>query len=186
MASFEAGHIYITATVDDNPFVSHLDFDDLAFVDFGRDIYMDRSGTLNEMASTISVKIKNGTTSIDLKNLVTIDEADGNIGLLYLIVYEGKNLPIEQIGLDLDYHARLLAIFGSEGGQEAQRALIDANNQNAIQAMLEERLLPGDWISFQIVVWGDYDTLYDKMNYLNDTHFLDLSVHTIQWEGVIE
>jgi hypothetical protein len=186
MASFEAGHIYITATVDEESFVSHLDFDDLAFVDYVRDIYMDRSGTLNKMASTISVKIKNGTTSVDLKNLVTVEETDGNIGLLYLIIYEGKNLPIEQIGLDLDYHARLLTIFGSEGSQEAQRVLIGSNNQSAIQSMLDERLFPGDWISFQIVVWGDYDTLYDKMNYLNDTHFLDLSVHSIQWEEVIE
>jgi hypothetical protein len=184
MAEFFNGEIIIETQVNGIYDLDELPLRDIAYVDFVQDVLWDSSGALNNMASVISVQIINGIYSTDVKNLIQLTETTGN-GLLYMIVYEGKNIPSGSIGSPLDYHSLLQTIFAGESNPTNARALLTAHNETVIQTMATEKLEGNEWMSFQIVSWGDYDVLTNPLSYLFYTYEFDLSISTIQWEGVV-
>ncbi len=186
MSSFEAGEILTLTYANGSAITTSFQLEDLAYVGFFDDIYLDRSNVLNQMASVGTIRIINDIDSVDIKNLVEIDITGQTNGLFYLIVYEGKNVPVEQIGLDLDYHAIIQTIIGSESSEIIQRQLLTDYNANTIQTIHNEQLSGADWISFQIAVWGDYEALAVPLNYLSYTYSLNLNINFIQWEGMVE
>ena len=185
MVSFETGELIIFTKTNGYYDVSNMEFDDLTFVDFVDDVYLNRAGSLNNAASIISVQLINGVDSDHLKNLIELTETDSETGLYYLIVYEGKNVAQELIGTPIDYHAQILTIFGSETIASVQRQLTSNYNASVLQTIYAEQLAPGEWLSFQIVVWGDYDILVNPYYYLSRGHTMQMTVKTTQWEGEI-
>jgi len=185
LATFEAGKIVLTTTVNGSPITSNIYFNNLAYVDFSEDVYEDSSGELNRIASVTSVRLIDGMGSIEIRNQIEIQETSERVGLLLLIIYEGKSVPFYQIGVEMDYHSLILSIIGEETNEVNQRQLITNYNLNSILMMNSTPLSAGEWISFQIVAWGDYNSLASPSLFLSDYRHLQISIFTEQWEGGI-
>lgn len=182
MVQFKNGEIIVSTKINEMVDINDLQLQDIAYVDFVNDVLWNSSGDLNKMASVVSVQIINDVNSPDVKNLIELTETTGN-GLLYMIVYEGKNILPELIGEPMDYYSLLQTIFGGESNPTNARALLAANNELVIQNMASEKLEGSDWMSFQIVSWGDFNVLANPLSYLAYTFEIDLSISTVQWEG---
>ncbi|MFA7422622.1 MAG: hypothetical protein WCZ00_02685, partial [Acholeplasmataceae bacterium] len=58
-------------------------------------------------------------------------------------------------------------------------------NQLVIEDIFDEILRPEDQITFQIVMWGDYDALINPETYLETSFMLTLNVESINDKGEI-
>jgi hypothetical protein len=152
-------------------------------VDFSRDIIINEDGVLNKLASTSFIQITNDALSSDVKNIITLQNQSD--GLFYLLYYEGKNLDGSLKNQDVDWYSIITTTIGSEVNEMTQRSLLNDYNAFVLTTISNVMLSPGDYISLQIAIWGDYDMLLDTSTYLSDSYSLQISIATTQWEGAL-
>lgn len=160
MGEFEADEFHVVVKVNDQVEVNNIKLNDLAFIDYEKDFILDKYHTLNQLASIVTITVENGENSIYLKNQIEI-AADN--GLLYMIV----------LGEDgSDYYGLVhsfITDIAIEEYNDARR--ISLQNRN---------IAPGASFTFRIIVWGDYNSLEDKENYLNNTYQMNVRITSIQ------
>lgn len=180
LATFKSGQIDVSVNINAAPIQEELAFNDLAFMDFSSDIIADDDEVLNLMASITQIKINNSLNSSDVNTQLSIDPDEG---LFYLLYYEGKNLT--PAALDYNWHNLIVTVVGSETNVSAQRNLLATYNAGVIADIASIKLEPGDWITLQIAVWGDYEELSAPSLYLSDSYDMLISIASTQWEGAI-
>ncbi|MGD9605253.1 MAG: hypothetical protein AB7V00_03725 [Bacilli bacterium] len=183
LATFESGQIVVEVSVDETLIVETINITDLAFMDFSSDVISDEDGVLNVMATTKLIKIFNSASSSYVSNIIEI--TNQTEGLFFLFYFEGENLSSELMGLDIDWHNIISTAIGTELNESAQRTLLDSYNATVLSTISQTLLEPGEWLSLQVAIWGDYDALTDPTNYLTDTYSMQISIATTQWEGAI-
>lgn len=181
LATFEAGVLEISLKANDEMIMYDLAFDDLAFIDFESEVVLDQYNTLNHMASSIKVDL---TTDIDAplsRHKITIDESQLIPGLIYVIVYDGINIDPELV--TSDYHTYIAAIISGQSTKIDQINAIEMHNMQVLNDIYNTSLFAGDTLTFQVVMWGDYDGLSVPENYLDETFILSLKVESINDKG---
>ncbi len=182
-AAFESGQIIVDVSIDEALITETINIADLAFVDFSSDIIINEDGVLNKLASTSFIQITNDALSSDVKNIITLQNQSD--GLFYLLYYEGKNLDSSLKNQDVDWYSIITTTIGSEVNEMTQRSLLNDYNAFVLTSISNVMLSPGDYISLQIAIWGDYDMLLDASTYLTDSYSLQISIATTQWEGAL-
>lgn len=181
LATFEAGVLEISLEANDEMIMYDLVFDDLAFIDYESEVVLDQYDTLNHMASAIKVDLKTDLDAPLSRHKITIDETNLIPGLIYVIVYDGIN--VDPLLVTTDYHTYVTDIIsGYSSKTEQMNAIINHNNQ-VINDIYNTSLFAGDMMTFQIVMWGDYDTLLVPENYLDETFILSLKIESINDKG---
>ncbi len=175
LATFEAGELSIKMRADDAQLDYHITIDDLAFIDFENELILDKYNTFNHMATQVKVDIIADQDAPLSRHLVSIDQSQLIDGLIYIIIYEGMNNEDTE-PLTSDYHTYISQIIDGYSTKEDQLNAISLHNQEVIELMYQEVLKPNDKITFQIVLWGDYDQLETPDQYLDETFTLTLIV----------
>lgn len=152
----------------------------LTYIDFNKDIVLNTSGALNMIATPIAITIENSNSGVAVRNKVDVSSFDGQ-SLVYVIIIEGVNV-VDPQSYETDYHGYLSVLIGSESTETGQRGAINIHNQNMLQYIETVSLQQTETITFQIVVWADYD-LYSGQNYLDDVYNLSLVIDTVQADG---
>jgi hypothetical protein len=181
LATFEAGVLEISLKANDEMFMYDLAFDDLAFIDFESEVVLDQYQTLNHLASSIKVDL---TTDLDAplsRHKITIDETNLVSGLIYVIVYDGVN--VDPLSVTTDYHTYIANIISGYLTKTEQMNAIIAHNAQVLNEIYNQTLFAEDTLTFQVVMWGDYDTLTIPENYLDETFILSLKVESINDKG---
>lgn len=158
-----------------------LAFDDLAFIDFESEVVLDQYDTLNHMASSIKVDLSTDVNAPLSRHKITIDETQLIPGLIYVIVYDGINVDPELV--ISDYHAYIATIISGQSTKIDQMNAIVTHNQQVLNDIYNTSLFAGDTLTFQVVMWGDYDALTVPENYLDETFILSLKVESINDKG---
>ncbi len=177
----ETHEISLTLDVNDMIVVESLILDDLAFIDYEHDFVLNETDTLNIMASTWLIKLESSDTSPLAKHKVTIDGAQP--GIIYLVIYEGMNGELTEIITEYDQLIELI-ISGYET-QEEQLAAIDVHNQVVLDEIYRNVFSPGDYVEFQIVIWGNYGALEPQESYLDISFELTLSIESVNSKGEV-
>ena len=176
LASFHTAELSFIAKVNKSDQTELVQINSLVYVDFYNDVVLNRSGSLNKLASVISVQIINGENSLPIKTTFQIVEELNKMGLLMMVVYEGKNLNENQIGSTFDYYNRFKNIIGLETNPDTQRDLITSYNESTINSIKQVQLNVGEWLSFKVALWGDYEKVVNKESYLAETYTLKISM----------
>lgn len=184
LATFEAGELSITMEADDEDLAFNIMIEDLAFIDFQNEVVEDKYETFNHMATFTKIDIISNIDSPLSRQHITIDETNLIPGLMYVIIYEGMNLDESAI-LTTDYHTYISQIINGYTTKEDQVLAINTHNQLVIEDIFDEILRPEDQITFQIVMWGDYDALTNPETYLETSFMLTLNVESINDKGEI-
>ncbi len=175
LATFEAGELSIKMRADDAQLDYHITINDLAFIDFENELILDKYNTFNHMATQVKIDIISDQDAPLSRHLVSIDQSQLIDGLIYIIIYEGMNNEDTE-PLTSDYHTYISQIIDGYSTKEDQLNAISLHNQEVIELMYQEVLKPNDKITFQIVLWGDYDQLETPEQYLDETFTLTLIV----------
>lgn len=184
LASFEAGVLAITSTINDDIFSTTYEISDIAYVDFDKDVVNDVSNTFDEMASSNMIEIVLDPQAPLATHRITIEEPNGQEGLLMLFIYEGVNLDASA-PITSNYHDLIETITTGYSTASQKREAIDNYNQSVLDLIGQTVYEASDAISLQVVVWGDYDELSDPTNYLDLTFSLTITVDTINSKGAI-
>lgn len=183
LVTVNSGHIDVSVKANDNIIINGVVTEDnsLTYIDFSKDIVEDRSKSLNLIATRFKFNIENAENSLSVKNKIDLSSLN-NKSLVYLVINEGINiLPNHEYVSD--YHSYITNIIGSETNESLQRQLITSENTNVINIMKEIVLEELETLSFQVVIWGDYD-LYTGSNYLEEIYLFNVLLETIQFDGV--
>lgn len=154
----------------------------LTYVDFTKDIAQDRSKSLDLIATSIKVEVKNTEGSFSVKNKINLAGLN-TPGLIYILIYEGKNID-ENHFYETNYFTYITNILDGETNEVAQRALITSANQSLITDMSDVVLEELETLTFQIVIWGDYNKLVTPATYLEKVFSFNIEIESIQSDGV--
>lgn len=184
VAAFEAGELAITMKAND----ANLDFDilvdDIAFIDYENEVILDKYQTFNQMASSVRIDIKTDINAPLSKHLISIDETNLIPGLMYILIYEGINLENPNL-ITTDYHTYFNQVIAGYLTKEDQLVALAAHNEQVLNFMYEQVLDAEDEMTFQMVMWGDYDSLTNPETYLDESFILSLTVDSINDKGDI-
>lgn len=181
LAAFETHEILITLEANDTQVINLISQDNLAFIDYEKDFVTDEFDALNVMASVLMIKMQTSSTSPLSKHQLTL--TCNQIGLIYLLVYDGINdlvtPPIET------YDLLVNSIISSYSTKAEQLLAISNYNQNILDYIYSLTFSPNDFIRFQIVVWGDYDALEVQSTYLQSTFDFVLTIESVNSKGEV-
>lgn len=158
--------------------------DDLAFIDYENEVILDKYQTFNHIASSVKIDIISDINAPLSKHLITIDETNLIPGLMYIIIYEGINIEDPSM-MTTDYHTYINQIISGYSTKEEQLLAVKAHNDQMLILMYNQVLKADDQMTFQIVMWGDYDSLTTPEAYLNESFVLSLKVESINDKGEI-
>lgn len=182
LVTITSGHIEVSVKANDVIIIDNIgvESNNLTYIDFTKDIIEDRYNSLNLIATTFKFNVENSESSLSVKNRIDLSDLD-NESLVYVIIDEGKNILLEHNYVN-DYYSYISNIVGTETNEAIQRQLIASANQAVIDAMSEVILEEFETLTFQIVLWGDYDN-YVGSNYLEEIYSFNVLIDTIQWDG---
>jgi hypothetical protein len=182
VASFYSNEILVDLEVNDTIFIDDYVLGDLAFIDYQNDFIDDQYLLLDSLASSIILNIGLSENSPLTRHQIEINNLS-NQGLLFYIIFEGVNLPLEHV-FESVYHSELITIMNGLTLKSEQLAALDLYNASVLSEVMNTLIFPGDIITIQLVIWGDYDGLVIKDDYLNQSYLLELSIESINWRGV--
>lgn len=184
------GNIVVTGANDVDTQVIN---NDLAYIDFINDFILNKYGLLDEMSSQIKISIsaKNNfytRVHINIPNLNSIP------GLLYIVIDESQENSILPIKLQI---ANNYLQYGYDNGttnitwinlidltnltvdstNEQFRTIINNYNHSKLKNIYTSKYYEKNEqinLNYRILVWGDYESVIDKPNYLNQQYKLDI------------
>jgi hypothetical protein len=182
VASFYSNEILVDLEVNDTIFIDDYVLGDLAFIDYQNDFIDDQYLLLDSLASSIILNIGLSENSPLTRHQIEINNLS-NQGFLFYIIFEVVNLPLEHV-FESVYHSELITIMNGLTLKSEQLAALDLYNASVLSEVMNTLIFPGDIITIQLVIWGDYDGLVIKDDYLNQSYLLELSIESINWRGV--
>jgi len=84
-----------------------------------------------------------------------------------------------------DYASLVELIISGYDTKEEQLQAIAIHNQIVLDEIYKHVFNPGDFVEFQIVVWGDYDEVELPNTYLDSNFDLTLAVETVNSKGEV-
>lgn len=177
----ETHEISLTLDVNDDLVVESFVLDDLAFIDYEHDFILNDTTTLNQMASSWLIKLTSSDTSPLAKHKVTFNGDQD--GIIYLVIYEGMNGELSNYVSEYDQLVEL--IISGYSTKEEQLEAISIHNQAVLDDIYLHVFFPGDYVEFQIVIWGDYDALDPEESYLDITFEFSLSIESVNSKGEV-
>ncbi len=183
LASFTAGEIDLELRANHEIVIDHYDLSGLAFIDYEDDLILNTSGSFNDMASVLRLDFVTSENSVAIKNQIDLIENESTQGLIYLILFEGLNMTLED-PMQYNYYDIIHAIIQSELTKEDQLQAIRDYNQATIEYLETIVLKANESMTIQIVFYGDYDNLPVGEDYLNQSFPFTLVINTINEKGV--
>ena len=171
----------IVLEANDQIVVNSLNLDDLAFIDYEKDFVLNETGTLNDMASAWLIKLSSATSSPLAKHQVDLDYLQN--GLICLLIYQGMNDELSYY--TSNYSDLVELIISGYATKEEQLQALAVHNQIVLDEIYKHVFNPGDFVEFQIVVWGDYDSVVLPNTYLDSNFNLTLSIETVNSKGEV-
>lgn len=181
LATFTSNEILIELQANDALFIDHFMINDLAFIDFQNDLIDDQFELFDSLASSIIINIELSTESPLINHQIQIQNLNVQ-GLLFIVVYEGLDVSPDH-EFESGYHVLLMNILNGYSTKEEMISALDAYNQSVLDVISNLLIYPGNVLTIQIAVWGDYDSLEDKEEYLNQLYQLDFSIASINARG---
>lgn len=182
LAEFEAGVLAVSLLKDDVIVSQDIEIDNLAYLDYENEFKINDDNMTNIMASSHRFDIILDEESPQAKVNITFDETQLDDGLIYLVIYEGMDLD-ETATLSTDYAQIISSIISAQTTKENELAAIDAYNEQALLAMQQLALTKNSTITYQVVVWGDYDAVIDQSAYLDQSYTLTMHVEIVNAKG---
>lgn len=183
LASFTAGEIELELRANHEIVIDHYDLSGLAFIDYEDDLILNTSGSFDDMASVLRLDFMASENSVAIKNQIDLIENESTQGLIYLILFEGLNMSLED-PIQSNYYDIIHAIIQSELTKEDQLQAILDYNQATIDYLETIVLKANESMTIQIVFYGDYDGLPVGEDYLNQSFPFALVINTINEKGV--
>lgn len=177
----ETHEISLTLNVNDTLVIQSLVLDDLSFIDYEHDFVLNDTGMLNQMASSWLIKLTSSDTSPLAKHRVVL--GGDQSGMIFLLVYEGMNGELPSYVSEYDQLIEL--IISGYVLKEEQLEAISIHNQAVLDEIYLHVFAPGDYVEFQIVIWGDYDALDPQESYLDTSFELTLSIQSVNSKGEV-
>lgn len=181
LATFVSNEILVELQANDALFIDQYVLNDLAFIDFQNDFIDDQYELLDNLASSIIINIELSMDSPLIKHQIQIQNLNIQ-GLLFIVIYEGLDVPPDHM-FQSGYHALLTSILNGYATKEEMISALDAYNQSVLDGISNIMIYPGNVLTIQIAVWGDYDSLDEKDEYLNQSYQLDFSIASINARG---
>lgn len=182
VASFYSNEILVDLEANDTLWIDDYVLEDLAFIDFQKDFIDDEYLLLDTLASRVILTIKLSEDSPLTVHQIQINNLS-NQGLLFFVVFEGINLSIEHV-FQSEYYQEIKVMMIGLTTKTEQLSALETYNLSVLSEIENILIFPGDVISIQLVVWGDYDGLIIKDGYLNQPYVLELSIESINARGV--
>lgn len=177
----ETHEISLDLDVNSSAVIESLVIDDLAFIDYQNDFALNTSGALNDMASSWLIKLTSSDSSPLAKHQVTLDF--NQMGLIYLLIYEGMNGELSSYVSE--YNLLVDLIISGYATKVEQLNAIAVHNQLVLDEIYSQVFEPGDFVEFQIVIWGDYDALDPEVSYLDVSFEFFLSIQSVNSKGEV-
>ncbi len=168
LVSFVSNDISYSFEINDEPVMINMLIDDLVYVDFEDDILNNHSNELENIVSIQTFEVKLSPSAPYSKVEFDI-EGLNQLGLIPIIVYQTEIEPF-------NFHAYLLSIIDSIQEKEAQMTSIHAHNEQMIVALNEKILSPGESLTYDIYLLGDYDQAAVIGDYKDLTYNLLISL----------
>ncbi|MDI6452471.1 hypothetical protein [Peloplasma aerotolerans] len=184
LATFEAGEISITAAANDQLLVDNILLEDLAFIDYQKDLIDDTTGHFDLMASTLTITIQNSDRSVLTRNKIVLTEEGTIDGLLYFLVLDGVNIGGTE-NISTNYQSMILSVISSYATKEEQLLAIMDHNTLVLDDIYNTVIGASDVLTFQIIFWGDYDELTDPESYLDMIYSFSIFIDTINSKGEV-
>ncbi len=182
VASFYSNEILVDLEINDALFIDDFVLEDLAFIDFQKDFIDDDYVLLDTLGSSIILNIRLSDDSPLTVHQIQISNLS-NQGLLFFVVFEGVNLSPDHI-FQSEYYQEMKMIMNGHTTKAEQLSALESYNMSVLLEIENTLIFPGDIISIQLVVWGDYDGLITKDGYLSQSYLLELSIESINARGV--
>lgn len=177
----ETHELSVVLEVNDQTVINSLSLDDLAFIDYENDFVLNETGTLNDMASAWLIKLSSAASSPLAKHQVDLDYLQN--GLICLLIYQGMNDELSYY--TSNYSDLVELIISGYATKEEQLEALAVHNQIVLDEIYKHVFNPGDFVEFQIVVWGDYDSVELPNTYLDSNFNLTLSIQTVNSKGEV-
>lgn len=184
LVTINVGEINITTFANEQITIDQIDLIDLAYVDYQNDFILDQSNTLDVIGSNLRIDILASEQSVSIKHRIQLIDNSSQVGLLYLIIYEGLNVG-EAYLMQTDYHTILSSILSGLTVKEDQLAAIDVYNQSILDQMATLIMNAGDKLTFQIVFWGDHDDAPDPLIYLDQVYSFSMIIDIVNSKGEV-
>lgn len=182
LAEFEAGVLAVSLLKDDVTVTQDIEIDSLAYLDYENEFKINDDNMTNIMASSHRFDIILDEESPQAKVNITFDETQLDDGLIYLVIYEGMDLD-ETATLTTDYAQLIQTIISGSSTKTDELASIDAYNAQALLTMQQLSLTKNSTITYQVVVWGDYDAVLNQSAYLDQNYTLTMHVEIVNAKG---
>lgn len=182
LAEFEAGVLAVSLLKDDVTVTQDIEIDSLAYLDYENEFKINDDNMTNIMASSHRFDIILDEESPQAKVNITFDETQLDDGLIYLVIYEGRDLD-ETATLTTDYAQLIQTIISGSSTKTDELAAIDAYNAQALLTMQQLSLTKNSTITYQVVVWGDYDAVLNQSAYLDQNYTLTMHVEIVNAKG---
>lgn len=182
LAEFEAGVLAVSLLKDDVTVTQDIEIDSLAYLDYENEFKINDDNMTNIMASSHRFDIILDEESPQAKVNITFDETQLDDGLIYLVIYEGMDLD-ETAALTTDYAQLIQTIISGSSTKTDELASIDAYNAQALLTMQQLSLTKNSTITYQVVVWGDYDAVLNQSAYLDQNYTLTMHVEIVNAKG---
>ncbi|MBN2268767.1 MAG: hypothetical protein JXC35_05000 [Acholeplasmataceae bacterium] len=184
LASFTAGEIDLELRANHEIVIDNYDLSNLAYIDYEDDLISNISGSFDDMASILRLDFIASDNTVAIKNQFELIENTSTQGLIYLILFEGLNMTLED-PIQSNYYDIIHGIIQSELTKEGQLQAIRDYNQATIDYLESIILTSGQTMTIQIVFYGDYDDLPVGEDYLNQSFPFTLVINTINEKGVV-
>jgi len=181
LATFEAGKLSIEMKANDHQFDYDLHLDEIAYLDYQNDVILNKYNVFNEMATVLKIDILLDENAPHARHHVVIENQDDLDGLIYMIIYEGVN--VSDNTLTTDYYSYLTNIIENISNKEDQLEAIKIHNQDMLDLIYAQTLNPSDKVTFQMILFGNYDDLDQETYYLDKTFHLNLKVESVNDKG---
>ena len=182
LASFTAGEIDLELKANQEIVIDSYDLSGLAYIDYEDDLLNNISGSFDDMASVLRLDFSASDQSVAIKNQIELIENESTLGLIYLIIFEGLNMTLDD-PIQSNYHEMFTNIIQSELTKEDQLQAIRDYNQQTIDYLETIILRTSDSVTIQIVFYGDYDGLPSGEDYLNQAFPFTLIINSINDKG---
>ncbi|QWB95559.1 hypothetical protein KHQ89_06285 [Mycoplasmatota bacterium] len=112
---------------------------------------------------------------------ITIDESSLDNGLIYLFIFEG--IDVDDNSLTTDFYSIIDGIVSGYSTKADQLQAIKDYNMQALNLIPTLNIDANSAITFQIIAWGDYDSVDVQEDYLDLVFTLDVEIDIVNSKG---
>lgn len=181
LASIEAGVLSVSVEHNNDTIYGTIEIDDLAFLDYENEFLTNDDDMTNIMASVQRYDVLLDDESPQALMNITIDESSLDNGLIYLFIFEG--IDVDDNSLTTDFYSIIDGIVSGYSTKADQLQAIKDYNMQALNLIPTLNIDANSAITFQIIAWGDYDSVDIQEDYLDLVFTLDVEIDIVNSKG---